>query len=353
MSASASALTSAVCWPGFATVIKVNNAAFDRFWMVNHIAMCCNRGKQSITIDLKQPEGLAILHDLVRRADIVQHNMRYDAAERLAVDYESLKQINPSLIYCHTRGHDPARMLLPGNDQTGAALAGASWMEGGVEAGNTPIWPVTSLGDTGNGYLSAIGIVQALRHRDRTGEGQFLDTSILYAHLLNSSMASVALDGTPSGRPELDAMQLGWGDRYRLHETADGWLCVALVSDDHLRAFHDVVGSSAMTDRTAAEWFAALDAAGVPCEVSDPDFVLSLFDDPEIVEKGWVTSYDQLLVGKMEVMGLLFDLADTPGRVQGPPLVPGQDSRKVLADLGYDDERIEKLIATGVVNERE
>jgi crotonobetainyl-CoA:carnitine CoA-transferase CaiB-like acyl-CoA transferase len=335
-----------------ATVIKVNNAAFDRFWMVNHIAMCCNRGKQSITIDLKQPEGLAILHDLVRRADVVQHNMRYDAAERLAVDHESLKAINPSLVYCHTRGHDPARMLLPGNDQTGAALAGSSWMEGGVEAGNAPIWPITSLGDTGNGYLSAIGIVQALRHRDRTGEGQFLDTSILYAHLLNSSMAYVHADGTPSDRPKLDDQQLGWGDRYRLHETADGWLCVALVSDDHVRAFAEITGGD-LTTRSAADWFAALDAAGVPCEVSDPDFVLSLFDDPEMVEKGWVTSYDQLLVGKMEVMGLLFDLDDTPGLIQGPPLVPGQDSRKVLADLGYDEERIDKLIATGVVSERE
>ncbi|MCU1372848.1 MAG: CoA transferase [Actinomycetia bacterium] len=335
-----------------ATVIKVNNAAFDRFWMVNHIAMCCNRGKQSITIDLKQPEGLAILHDLVRRADIVQHNMRYDAAERLAVDYESLKAINPSLIYCHTRGHDPARMLLPGNDQTGAALAGASWMEGGVESGATPIWPVTSLGDTGNGYLSAIGILQALAHRDRTGEGQFLDTAILYAHLLNTSMAWVGADGTPGNRPHLDRMQTGWNDRYRLHETADGWLCIALVSDVHVAAFERITGGD-LTTRSARDWFAELDAAGVPCEVSDPDFVLSLFDDPEMIDKGWVTSYDQLLVGKMEVFGLLFDLAETPGRVQGPPLVPGQDSRTVLAGLGYDDERIDKLIATGVVDERE
>jgi crotonobetainyl-CoA:carnitine CoA-transferase CaiB-like acyl-CoA transferase len=334
-----------------ATVIKVNNAVFDRFWMVNHIAMCCNRGKRSITIDLKQPEGLAILHDLVRRADVVQHNMRYDAAERLAVDYESLKQVNPDLIYCHTRGHDPARMLLPGNDQTGAALAGASWMEGGVEAGNAPIWPVTSLGDTGNGYLSAIGIVQALRHRDLTGEGQFLDTSILYAHLLNSSLASVT-DGVGADRPRLDDQQLGWGDRYRLHETADGWLCVALVTDDQVAAFDRITGGD-LTTRSAREWFADLDAAGVPCEVSDPDFVLSLFDDPEMVEKGWVTSYEQLLVGKMDVMGLLFDLDDTPGRVQGPPLVPGQDSRAILTELGYDDEQVEKLIATGVVNERE
>jgi crotonobetainyl-CoA:carnitine CoA-transferase CaiB-like acyl-CoA transferase len=320
--------------------------------MVNHIAMCCNRGKQSITIDLKQPEGLAVLHDLVRRADVVQHNMRYDAAERLAVDYDSLKEINPSLVYCHTRGHDPARMLLPGNDQTGAALAGASWMEGGVESGAAPIWPITSLGDTGNGYLSAIGILQALAHRDRTGEGQFLDTSILYAHLLNCSMAWVGADGVAGDRPKLDLMQTGWNDRYRLHETADGWLCVALVTDDHVEAFARITGGD-LTGRPASDWFSDLDAAGVPCEVSDPDFVLSLFDDPELIEKGWVTSYEQELVGRMDVLGLLFDLDETPGRVQGPPLVPGQDTRKVLADLGYDAERIEKLLTTGVVSERE
>ena len=80
-----------------ATVIKVNNALFDSFWMQTSIAMCCNRGKQSITIDLKDPEGMAVLHDLVRTADVVQHNMRYDAAERLGVDYESLRELKPDL----------------------------------------------------------------------------------------------------------------------------------------------------------------------------------------------------------------------------------------------------------------
>ncbi|HUP73490.1 MAG TPA: CoA transferase [Acidimicrobiales bacterium] len=332
-----------------ATVIKVNNAIFDSFWLQTCIAMCCNRGKQSITIDLKKPEGLEILHDLVRSADVVQHNMRYDAAERLHVDYESLKQVNPSLIYCHTRGHDPARMLLPGNDQTGSALAGASWMEAGVESGAMPIWPNTSLGDTGNGYLSAIGILQALYHRTRTGEGQFLDTSILYAHLLNTSLAWVASDGTPSNRPVLDAMQTGWNDRYRLHETADGWLCVALVSDQHVCEFARITGGD-LTTRTAGEWFALLDAAGVPCEVADRDFVLGLFDDPEFIDKGWVTSYVQPLVGRMEAVGLMFDLEDTPGIVQGPPIVMGQHTRAVLERLGYADERIDELLAAGIVS---
>jgi crotonobetainyl-CoA:carnitine CoA-transferase CaiB-like acyl-CoA transferase len=333
-----------------ATVIKVNNRLFDSFWMQTSIAMCCNRGKQSIMIDLKRPEGMAVLHKLLQTADVVQHNMRYDAAKNLGVDYESLKKLKPDLIYCHTRGHDPERMLLPGNDQTGAALAGSSWMEGGVEAGNMPIWPNTSLGDTGNGYLSAIGILQALLHRERTGEGQFLDTSILYAHLLNSSLTWLGADGTRSDRPRLDARQLGWNDRYRLHETADGWLCVALVTDQHVADFGRITGGD-LLHRRAAEWFEELDAAGVPCEVANKDFVLSFFDDPEMIEKGWVASYEQPLAGRMDVMGLLFDLSATPGVVQAPPLVPGQNTRVIMHGLGYDDEAIDKLIADGAVFE--
>jgi crotonobetainyl-CoA:carnitine CoA-transferase CaiB-like acyl-CoA transferase len=348
-----------------AEVIKVNNAVFDKYWMRNHIAMCCNRGKRSITIDLKQPEGMAILHDLVRRADVVQHNMRYDAAERLGVDYESLRALKPELVYCHTRGHDRGpRELLPANDQTGAALAGVSWMEGGVESGATPIWPITSLGDTGNGYLSAIGIVQALFHRDRTGEGQFVDTSILYAHLLNASLAWVSPDGgNVAPRPKLDLLQTGWSPFYRLYETSDGWLCLAAVTDEHRAALAAAVGADLTGDeasvaaalersfagRSARTWVASLDAAGVPAEVSDPEFVQGLFDDPELIEKGWVTSYEQPSVGRMDVFGLLFDLDDTPGRIYGPPLVPGQDTVAILQELGYDAERVEKLLATGAV----
>ncbi|HVX09154.1 CoA transferase [Humibacter sp.] len=333
-----------------ANVIKVNNPLFDSFWLQTSIGMACNRGKQAITIDLKTADGMATLHDLVRTADVVQHNMRYDAAERLGVDYESLKKVNPDLIYCHTRGHDPARMLLPGNDQTAAALAGASWMEGGAESGATPIWPNTSLGDTGNGFLSAIAILQALYHRNRTGEGQYVETSILYAHLLNTSLASVDMTGAGSGRPILDAEQLGWNDRYRLHETADGWLCVALATDQQVAHFQQITSGDLRT-RSASQWFKELDAAGVPCEVADEDFVLGLYDDPEMIAKRWVVSYEQPLVGRMDVAGLLFDLEETPGVVQGPPIVMGQDTRRVLERLGYDDARIDDLIASGAVAE--
>ena len=90
----------------------------------------------------------------------------------------------------------------------------------------------------------------------------------------------------------------------------------------------------------------------MPCEVSSPDFVLSLFDDPEFVDKGWVASYEHPLVGRMDAMGLLFDLSDTPGRIMGPPFIPGQHSRPILRQLGYTDEAIEDLAGRGIILDR-
>jgi crotonobetainyl-CoA:carnitine CoA-transferase CaiB-like acyl-CoA transferase len=340
-----------------AEVIKVN-PLHDFYWMSTHIAMCCNRGKRSIAMNLKDPDAMAILHELLSTADVVQHNMRYDAAVRLGVDYDSLRAIKPDLVYCHTRGFElGARAALPGNDQTGAALAGPDWLDGGLDHDGIPFWPVVSLGDTGNGFLSAIAIVQALYHRDRTGEGQFVDTSIMYAQLLNASIAWSLADGSRHGeRPRLDAMQLGWHATYRLYDTADGWLCVAAFTDEQRAALAAVLGVEKIGDgtaftalepafrtRSAAQWFETLDGAGVPCEISTPDFVLDLFDDKETIDKGWITKYRHPIVGDMEVMGLLFDLDETPGVVQGPPLVPGQDTRAILHELGYDDDRIDAL----------
>jgi crotonobetainyl-CoA:carnitine CoA-transferase CaiB-like acyl-CoA transferase len=351
-----------------ATVVKVS-ALHDDYWMSNHIAMCCNRGKRSIALDLKTDEGMAILRQLVERADIVQHNMRYDAAIRLGVDYESLRAVNPDLIYCHTRGFEKGeRAGLPGNDQTGAALAGSEWMDGGLDHDGNPVWSVTSLGDVGNGFLSAIGMVQALYHRDRTGEGQFVDTSIVYAQLLNNSMAWISPDGSVrANRPSLDKMQTGWNALYALYETADGWLCIAACNDAHRAALFSTVGldsppsdddarraelAARFATKPATEWFALLDAAGVPCEVSSPDYVLGLFDDDEMRERGWVTSYEHPVVGRIDVMGLLFDLSDTPGRIMGPPFIPGQHSREILRELGVPDERIDQLVGDKIILDR-
>ena len=162
-----------------ADVIKVN-ATRDPWWHATHIAYGANRGKRSICIDLKTTEGLAVLHRLVEKADVVHSNMRRDALRRLGCDEVSLREVNPDIIYCHTRGFDRGpRSDSPGNDQTGCSLAGVTFEDGGCREGGKPFWSLTSLGDTGNGFLSAIGVIQALYHRTLTGEAQTVDTSIL------------------------------------------------------------------------------------------------------------------------------------------------------------------------------
>jgi crotonobetainyl-CoA:carnitine CoA-transferase CaiB-like acyl-CoA transferase len=297
--------------------------------------------------------------------------MRYDAAERLKIDYESLKAINPKLIYCHTRGFETGpREGLPGNDQTGACLAGVQYEDGGMADGGKPLWSFTSLGDTGNGFLSAIAIIQALYHRERTGQGQFCDTSIVNAHLLNSSYAVARADGTGFARPHIDGQQFGYSATNRLYETRDGWLCIVAVTEAEwarlcaalglgglatdarfasptARAQNDTalagLFAAKMRERSAAEWFKALDAAQVPCEISDPQFSRALHDDPEFKRRGWVAAYEHPFVGKLNQIGLLFDFSETPGRVQGPPLIVGQHSREILAELGYSPEQIEAL----------
>jgi crotonobetainyl-CoA:carnitine CoA-transferase CaiB-like acyl-CoA transferase len=324
-----------------------------------------------------------VLHRLVARADVVHHNMRYDAAERLGIDDASLRAVRPDLVYCHVRGFERGgwREHLPGNDQMGAAVTGLEWEDGGCADGGRPLWSLTSMGDTGAGLLSAIGVVQALHERRRTRRGQFVDTSIVAACLVNASYAFVTGDGSGDGvegaRPRLDRDQLGLGPLYRLYRAGDdGWLCLAVVTDSHWDAlcralgtdgpgsdprFSSAVGRRDHADalaellerlfakRPAGEWFEALDGAGVPCEISSPTFALDVFDDAELRAKGWTVSYPHPTVGRVDQFGTLVDLSDTPGRIAGPPLVVGERSREILGELGYEPAEIDGLVASGVV----
>ena len=346
-----------------ATVIKVN-AWRDPWWHAQHIAYGCNRGKRSIGIDLKSPDGLAVFYRLVESADVLQSNMRRDALRRLKCDEASLREVNPLLIYCHTRGFDRGpRSDSPGNDQTGTSLAGVTWEDGGCWDGGKPFWSLTSLGDTGNGFFSAIGIIQALYHRARTGEPQSVDTSILNAAMLVASMAAVRADGTALPRPRLDRMQLGLGPLYRLYQARDGWVCIAALSDAHRAALAhatsvDVGALDAahlepwFATRSSADVFAALDAAGVPCEVCDDDFGRGIYDDPEMDRLELVVHQQHPKLGSFEHLGKTIHFSGTPERIWGPPPVCGQHTREIMHEHGFDDAEIDKLVdATAVFEE--
>jgi crotonobetainyl-CoA:carnitine CoA-transferase CaiB-like acyl-CoA transferase len=361
-----------------ANVIKVN-ATRDPYWHATHIAYGCNRGKRSICINLKDPEGLAVLHRLVAEADVVHSNMRRDALARLGCDEASLRPINPTMIYCHTRGFDLGpRSDMPGNDQTGASLAGVTWEDGGCYDGGQPFWSLTSMGDTGNGYLSAIAVIQALYHRSRTGEGQSVDTSIINAALLSASAASVTADGTPLPRPHLDRLQLGLTALYRLYETTDDWIFLAVTSEPQWQGLTTALAEYALaTDdrfsdperrqandtelaavlekvlktRPGDEWFRLLDGAGVPCEIANPTFGREVFLDPVMRELGLIVEHQHPKLGRFEQFGATIDFSATPGVVQGPPPIIGQHSREILREHGFDDDRIEELLASKVIFE--
>lgn len=361
-----------------ATVIKVN-AKHDWYWHQNQIAMCCNRGKTSIAIDLKHPDSRPVVRDLVASADVLMHNMRYPAAVKLGIDYQSLREEFPRLVYCHTRGFERGpRERLPGNDQTGACLAGVEWEDGGCGRGGRPLWSLTNMGDTGNGFLAATAICQALYEREKTGRGQWVETAIVNAQLLNASHAPARPDGSAFERPLLDAMQTGFSAGVRLYPTQAGWLCLSLVTDDHWAALAAVTGAGellpggrfgqragreaaddevaglierALAGRPAEDWFHDLDAAGVPVEVSSDRAGIEMWDDAEALERDWIAVYPHRIVGQLGQVGLAFEFSDTPARVQGGPCIVGEDSRAILMELGYDRGRIDALFESGAVGD--
>jgi crotonobetainyl-CoA:carnitine CoA-transferase CaiB-like acyl-CoA transferase len=299
-----------------------------------------NRGKRSICLDLRDRGALRALCRMVAQADVVTHNMRPGVAERIGIGYQDLLPHNPRMIYVESRGFDAARSAqnLPGTDQVGAALSGQEWEDGGCGRGGRPFFG-TSMGDIGNGYLVALGTVHALYHRERTGHGQKVGTSILNACMAVAASTYVRADGSVPDRPRLDARQLGFSARCRLYETADGWLCLAALTSAHVAGLAKAIGrelpgdddalarclEEAFSTRTAQEWVMILDEHGVPAEVSARKFDNPHAGQPTLAFSG------------------------TPARVVGPPPEVGAHTGEVLAQFGFTHEEIAALAACTTV----
>jgi crotonobetainyl-CoA:carnitine CoA-transferase CaiB-like acyl-CoA transferase len=356
-----------------ADVIKVH-ALHDGYWARTHMGLATNWGKRSIALNLKDPAGREVLDRLLETTDVVAHNMRPGAAERLGIGYEQLRTRFPGLVYCHTRGFDDGpRSTRPGTDQTANALAGTEYEDGACGFGAPPLWSRVNMGDTGNGYLWAIAVMQALYHRERTGRGQRVGTAIINATLLLTSYALSRADGTEVERPRIDARQRGLSALHGLYKLAgdDEWACLAVLTDDAWTSFCEAISAVALLDdprfataddrrrhdpelrreleRALAWWSAAeLDAVadkrGLPCEIVSPAYSTELFDDPEVRRRGWIATAEVPGVGRLEQPGLLVDLARNPGGVVRGPCLAGEHTAAILAELGYDAQAIADLV---------
>ena len=218
-----------------ATVYKLESPQGDQMRPVTEPFNGCQRGKLDVVVDLKTPEGLEIAHRLIREVDVVHHNMRPGVAERLGVDYETAKRLNPTVIYCHTTmwGNDGPRATWPGFDQLAQSSCGLEHELGGE--GNGPNWYRFGMCDQACAVQSALAVLMALYWRERTGEGQRVDTSIVNGGVQLNTDAWIGPDGW-SERPRTDQHQTGFGPLYRLYETSDGWIALACLGESHWAA---------------------------------------------------------------------------------------------------------------------
>lgn len=343
-----------------ATVYKLESPLGDQMRPVTQPFNGCQRGKLDIVVDLKHPDGLEIAHRLMREVDVVHHNMRPGVAERLGVDYETAKQLNPTVIYCHTTmwGNDGPRATWPGFDQLAQSSCGLEAELGGE--GNGPNWYRFGMCDQACAVQSALAVLMALYWRERTGEGQLVDTSIVNGGVHLNTDAWIGPDGTWSQRPRTDAAQTGFGPLYRLYETSDGWLAIACLGETHRRALASVVPGLDLTDpskevleaffaaRTAQQSFDLLDAVGVPVEVASEEARRTWFTQPDLVAAGLVADYQHPRYGRFRQFGHLVNLSDTPGAIGGPPPLLGEHSREILAELGYSEAEMQTLREQGV-----
>jgi len=326
-----------------------------------------NRNKESVTLDFKTPRGREILDDLVARADVFVENFRPGTLRRIGLDYESLRQKHPRLIYCSISGFGQTgpRAAQPGYDAVMQAEGGLMSVTG--DPGGPPFRMGVAIADLTAGLLAAQGISLALFVRERTGAGQFVDVALFDAVVsLLSYQASAHLNAsfTPSRmgnrHPQIAP--------YDVFAASDGEFFLAVGNDEQFARLCAAAGLEALTrderfatnpsrvtnypqlrdrlgvvlrDRTRAVWIAVLTAAGVPCGAVRE--IPEVLEDPQVKAREMIAAVEHATAGAVKVLGVPLKLSGTPGSVRSGPPALGQHTDRVLTELGCDASDIATL----------
>jgi crotonobetainyl-CoA:carnitine CoA-transferase CaiB-like acyl-CoA transferase len=339
-----------------ADVVKLEATRGDAMRPVSRVFAGCQRGKRGVALDLKNAESRPALEALVRWADVVHHNLREPAARKLGIDYDTLRPLNPNLVYCHTSSYGPRgeRADWPGFDQLFQAYSGWEVEGGGVE--NPPMWHRMGMMDHQNALASLVATLLALWHRQRTGQGQKVCASILGAATLTASETLIFSDGSIAPYERLDHAQSGIAPGYAIYPVADGWVAVAAVWRGALESLVKLAGADSpdalrqgLANHRAAHLVEELDRLGVPAEVVRLDQGDAFLDRTANRETGLVASYAHRDWGQLEQVGAFWQLGDLPLCLDRAPPALGEHTRQVLGELGFAAEELERLAACGAL----
>ncbi|MBB4052105.1 formyl-CoA transferase [Devosia subaequoris] len=330
--------------------------------------LALNRNKRSITLNLKTPEGQNILHKLVETADILVENSRPGVSKKLGADYETLSRINPRLIYASISGFGQTGpwSQRPGFDLIAQAMGGI--ISGTGIPGAEPVKSGIPVGDLGAGMFASYGILSAVIGRERTGKGQYIDTS-----LLDAALALSVWESTEYWATGKSPGPLGTANRmsapYQAFAGSDGNFVVGAANQKLWLIFCDVIGRPELKEdpryannidrvqrrseladelkptflaRPAEEWVEKFLEAGVPAGPIN-DYSVAL-DNEHVHHRKAVIEIEHPVEGSFKALGFPAKLSHTPAAVRRPPPLLGQHTDEILSELGLLDEQNHKAI---------
>ncbi|HMT05510.1 MAG: CoA transferase [Solirubrobacterales bacterium] len=325
-----------------------------------------NRGKRSIRLDLKSEEGRQTFHRLVPTADVVLEGFRPGVAARLGVDFKTLGEINPGLVYCSISGYGqdgPARDRA-GHDINYLGATGMLAMTG--QAGGPPIQPAGQIGDLGGGAMNAaFGILAALIEKGRSGKGQMVDISMTDGAFAWLAMAAGATLADGSGPRRGEVMLAGGIVCYLTYEAADGWISCGALEPKFWRSFCEGSGhpelieaqferpgteawekiATVFRERTRAEWKAFNDEHDCCIEpILELDEAL---ESDLFRERGMLVEFEQPGIGPVRQIGSPIRMSRTPAAQASAAPAIGADTRDVLESAGFAAEETERLFEIG------
>lgn len=340
--------------------------------------LAANRGKQAITVDISTPEGQEIIRKLAAQSDVVLENYKVGQLKKYGLDYASLKEIKPDLIYCSITGfgQDGPYAHRAGYDFIVQGMGGFMSLTGERDdlPGGGPQKAGVAIADLMTGMYATIAVMAALTHRDRTGEGQYIDMALLDVQV--AMLANMNTNYLASGKPPVR-----WGNAhpnivpYQTFATSDGHIIVAAGNDGQYKKFVAAGGEEQLaTDerfctnparvanrevliplladmvkrKSRQEWIALLEDAGVPCgPINRLDDV---FNDPQVKARGMQITLPHPSAGSVKLVGSPMKLSATPPDYQSPPPLLGQHTDQILKSvLGYDDEQLSQLRQRGII----